>query len=166
MAAPIHRVSVLATLTWSETVERVYRDHGPRIWRALFAYVRDRDVATDALAEAFAQLLARGDAVRDPVGWTWRVAFRIAAGELKERARRTYELPDLPVHMSDPLADFMQALDRLSPKQRATLVLHHYAGYRVKEIAAILATTSAAVKVHLSAGRKRLRQVLEESDDG
>jgi RNA polymerase sigma-70 factor (ECF subfamily) len=59
----------------------------------------------------------------------------------------------------------VRALGRLSPKQRAALVLHHYADYRVKEIADILETTSAAVKVHLSVGRKRLRQILEEDDD-
>jgi RNA polymerase sigma-70 factor (ECF subfamily) len=156
---------MLATATWTETVERVYREDGARIWRALFAYARDRDVATDALSEAFAQLLRRGEAVRDPVGWTWRAAFRIAAGELKDRSRRTHQLTDRPVEMSEPLADFARALGRLSPKQRAALVLHHYVGYRVKEIADILETSSAAVKVHLSAGRKRLRQILEEGDD-
>ncbi len=62
------------------TVEGVYRQHGPRIWRAVFAYCRDREIASDALAEASAQLLRRGDRVRDPAAWAWRAAFRIAAG--------------------------------------------------------------------------------------
>jgi RNA polymerase sigma-70 factor (ECF subfamily) len=58
----------------------------------------------------------------------------------------------------------MRALARLSPSQRAALVLHHYAGYPIKDIARILGSTSASVKVHLSVGRKRLRAMLEEDD--
>ncbi len=38
------------------------------------------------MAESFAQVLARGEAVRAPLPWLWRSAFRIAAGELKARA--------------------------------------------------------------------------------
>ena len=48
----------------------------------------DPDVASDAVAEAFAQALRRGDALRDPERWVWKVAFRVAAAELKE-GRRT-----------------------------------------------------------------------------
>jgi RNA polymerase sigma-70 factor (ECF subfamily) len=78
----------------------------------------------------------------------------------------TYEFGDGLVQMPDSATDLIIALGRLSPKQRAALVLHYFAGYRVKEIADILDSTSAAVKVHLSAGRKRLRTILEEVDDG
>jgi DNA-directed RNA polymerase specialized sigma24 family protein len=38
-------------------------------------------------------------------------------------------------------------------------------GYSVKEIAQILGSTSGAVKVRLSSGRKRLRKMLEEDHD-
>ena len=60
----------------------------------------------------------------------------------------------------EPADELIGALSRLSPKQRACLVLHHYAGYPVKEVAAIVGSTTAAVKVHLSQGRKRLRAEL------
>jgi DNA-directed RNA polymerase specialized sigma24 family protein len=72
-------------------LEALYRTKGPVIWRALLAFSTDPAVADDALSEAFVQLLARGDEVRDPLRWVWRTAFRIAAGELQER-RRTTEL--------------------------------------------------------------------------
>jgi predicted RNA polymerase sigma factor len=58
-------------------LEAVYRTDGPAIWRALLAYTGDSAVAEDALSEAFAQALGRGDALRDPARWIWRVAFRI-----------------------------------------------------------------------------------------
>jgi RNA polymerase sigma factor (sigma-70 family) len=45
------------------------------------------------------------------------------------------------------------------------LVLRYYAGYSVREIAEIVGSTAATVRVHLSRGRRRLRDVLEEEDD-
>jgi DNA-directed RNA polymerase specialized sigma24 family protein len=70
-----------------QEVERLYRDVGARLWRAVMAYCGDREITNDAVAEAFAQVLARGEAVHAPLPWLWRSAFRIAAGELKARAR-------------------------------------------------------------------------------
>ncbi len=84
-----------------ETLERLYREQGARLWRSLFAFSGDPEVASDALAEAFAQALARGNAIVRPDGWIWTAAFRIASGQLKERRRRpprsaeraSYEMP-------------------------------------------------------------------------
>ena len=70
-----------------DAVERVWRDDGPRLWRSLVAFGGDQELASDAMAEAFAQALGRGSAVETPDRWIWRAAFRIAAGELKERRR-------------------------------------------------------------------------------
>jgi hypothetical protein len=44
-----------------ERVEAVYRARGTKLWRALLAFTSDPDLASDALAEAFAQVLARRD---------------------------------------------------------------------------------------------------------
>ena len=38
-------------------------------------------------AEAFAQALRRGTAIRDPRSWVWRAAYRIAAGEKQRGAK-------------------------------------------------------------------------------
>ena len=152
-------------------LERLYRERGDRLWRAVLAYAGDPEVASDAVAEAFAQALRRGTALRDPEAWVWRAAFRIAAGELADRRRRGAELPagaGAAYLVPEPADDLVRALRALSPKQRASLVLHHYAGYPVREVATILGSTSAAVRVHLSQGRKRLRALLattERDDD-
>lgn len=146
-------------------LEELYRIHGDRLWRALLAYTGDRDVASDSVAEAFAQALRRGEAIRDPLRWIWRASFRIAAGEMKLRSRRTVPLPPTPGYESpDRHLDLLAALGKLSRNQRGAVVLHHYAGYPVKEIAVILGSTSGAVRVHLMRGRKRLRQLLENDD--
>lgn len=145
-------------------VEQVYRDHGTRLWHALLGFCADREVASDALAEAFAQVLRRGGAVREPLPWVWRSAFRIARGELKERARRGVAAGEESYEMEEPAVELVRALRRLSARQRAAVVLHHLADYPVKEVAELLGTTSSAVRVHLTRGRRRLRTLLEERD--
>ena len=69
-------------------IEAVYRDHAARLWRSLLAWTGDTAITDDAVAEAFAQALRRGDALREPERWVWRTAYRIAAGALKERGRQ------------------------------------------------------------------------------
>ncbi len=145
-------------------IERLYRERGERMWHAILAFAGDPEVASDAVAEAFAQALRRGEQVRDPERWIWRAVFRIAAGELKERSRRFPAALGVPPAMEEPARDLVDALARLSRMQRGAVVLHHLVGHPVKEIAVILGSTPAAVKVHLSRGRKRLRTILEEED--
>ncbi len=145
-------------------VERIYREHGEHMLRTLLAFSGDSEVAREAVAEAFAQALRRGSALQDPLAWTWRAAFKIARGELKRRRnlgppefQRSYEIPE-------PAVDLVAALRSLSPTQRAAIVLHHVADRPVREVAAILGKSQAAVRVHLSRGRRRLRELMEESD--
>jgi len=143
---------------------RVFEEQAPKLWRAVFAFTGDREVTSDAVAEAFAQMLERGETVRSPERWVWRAAFRIAAGELKARTRRAPSIPE-GSYEEPVLSDLLPALARVSPKQRAALILHYYADLPVREIARALGSSSATVRVHLSQGRKRLRRMLEESDD-
>ena len=147
-----------------EQLERLYREQGAKMWRAVLAFAGDPEVASDAVAEGFAQALRRGTEVRDPERWLWRVVFRIAAGLLAER-RWAQPLDVGGVYeMEEPARELVAALARLSPRQRAAVVLHHAAGYPVKEIAVILGSTPGAVKVHLLRGRRRLRELLEDDD--
>jgi RNA polymerase sigma-70 factor (ECF subfamily) len=143
-------------------LERLYRERGARIWRAVFAYAGDREVASDSVAEAFCQALGRGVAIRDPERWIWRAAFRIAAGDLASRRRTSWEPREEAYEMEEPARDLVEALQRLSEKQRAAIVLCHVGGYRAGDIAALVDSTPAAVRVHLMRARRRLRQLLKE----
>ncbi len=147
------------------SVERCYREQGERLWRALLLFGNDREVASDSVAEAFAQAIRRGAEIRDIDRWVWRSAFKIARGELKRRRRDDGAVPDLPVELPPSTIDLSRALGRLTPKQRGAIILHHYAGYTNKETAAILGSTTAAVGVHLERARARLREELKEHDD-
>ena len=69
-------------------IEGLYRRDGARLWRSLLGFTGDPELAKDAMAEAFAQAIGRGDAITHQDRWVWRAAFRIASGEMKQRARR------------------------------------------------------------------------------
>ena len=141
-------------------VEVAYRQHSAKMWRTLLAYSGDPDVASDAVAEAFAQALRRNGAIRQVDRWVWRAAFRIADGELKERRRY---LPEVDPPVDDPSLGFRfhDALMKVSPKQRASLFLYYYGGYPPGDIALMIGSTQSAVRVHLYRGRKRLAEILD-----
>jgi RNA polymerase sigma-70 factor (ECF subfamily) len=145
-------------------LERVYREHSGRLWRSVFLASGSREVADDAVAEAFAQALRRGHEVRDPAAWVWRVAFRLAAGELKERGQVEAFRDEPVVGMPDPFIDLWRALARLPLKQRASIVLADYAGWSHREIAKVLDSSVSAVGVHVHRARKHLRHLLEDED--
>jgi RNA polymerase sigma factor (sigma-70 family) len=147
-----------------QEVERLYRTEGARLWRAVMAYSGDREIANDAVAEAFAQLLARGEAVREPLPWLWRSVFKIANGELKAQSRTATAVAEIPYEMPEPIADVVRALVRLSPNQRAAVILHDYADLPTAEVARIMGIASATVRVHVSQARRRLRRQLEVLD--
>ena len=144
--------------------EDVYREHGPRLLRSVLLFAGDREIANDAVAEAFAQAIRRGDGVREALPWITRVAFRVAAGELKERRRTDYPLVEQAYEMPEPAAELVTALSKLSPKQRAAAVLHFRDGYTFAEVADLIGSTTSAVGVHLNRARKRLRDMMGDTD--
>jgi RNA polymerase sigma-70 factor (ECF subfamily) len=119
-----------------------------------------RDIADEAVAEAFARAIAYTRGIRDPFSWIYRTAFRIAAEEMRRDAARTTE-PDASVDPPE-LDELMQALRQLSPNQRAAIVLRFEEGLTVDEVARRMGIVAPTVRVHIHRGRKRLRELLGE----
>jgi RNA polymerase sigma-70 factor, ECF subfamily len=153
--------ATVARITTNGRVEAVYRTDGARLWRALYVFAGDKEVASDAVAEAFAQALRRGGAIRDVQRWVWRAAFRLAAGDLKRRSQILHvPIPDGVFHDVHADGRLIEALRQLTPQQRAVVVLHYYADCPVLEISRRTGINPLAVRAHLSRGRKRLRSIL------
>jgi RNA polymerase sigma-70 factor, ECF subfamily len=147
-----------------DRIESLYREEGQRLWWALVAYSGDADVASDAAAEAFAQALGRGLALHDPLGWIWRVAFRVAAGELQRRRVSDNRLPEIADPRGERASELVSLLQRLPRNQRAAIAMHYYADRPIRDIAEALGVSPATARVHLHRGRRRLKQLLEDED--
>ena len=150
-------------------LEHLYREAAPQLWRSIYGFAGGRrDIAEDAVAEAFARAIEQFDRIREPVPWIYRTAFRIASRELQRERRLPPSAPD-PVPGLDPgeIQDVIRALAVLSPNQRAAVLLHDLEGFPAREIAPLLGMSAATVRVHLFRGRHRLRDLLgtEEADD-
>jgi RNA polymerase sigma-70 factor, ECF subfamily len=143
----------------------LYRKVGPRLWRAVLAYTGGRrDLTDDVVAEAFARTLERAGEVRDPEPYVYRVAFRLAARELR-RSPTVADVPDLGVRDDPDLTGLFDALRQLSPGQRAAVFLRYQADLPILDVARLMGTSSAVVRVHLMRGRRKLAEVLGDDDD-
>jgi RNA polymerase sigma-70 factor (ECF subfamily) len=154
----------MVTLNARDRVEQTYREQSARLLRAVFAYAQSREIAEDSVAEAFAQAVARSAEIQDVASWVWRTSFLLATRQLSDRRRGSNVLGERSYEMDEPATSLVASLRALSPKQRAAIVLHHYAGYSTKEIARMIDSTNGAVRVHLSVGRRRLRDIMEAPD--
>ena len=161
-AAPVVMMDRVGTAV---SVESVYRSIHGRLSRALWSMTGDRELARDAEAEAFAEVLRRGDAVEDVAGWVWRSAFRIAAGLLAERSRQVPSTVALSDSTTGPgsVAEFLGLLAGLSSQQRACVVLRYVGDFSAGEIGGLLGTSAATVRVQLHRAHASLRRSLKEA---
>ncbi|MCB2225022.1 MAG: sigma-70 family RNA polymerase sigma factor [Actinobacteria bacterium] len=130
------------------------------------------DVAQEALIRAWRALPRfRGDAsfstwlhrITVNTAWTQRKrAARHVASELEETLVDTGPSPEHAGEMADLRRRLKAAIARLSPGQRAVVVLRDVSGWSHAEIARELGITQTTAKVRLHRARKRLQALLEE----
>jgi DNA-directed RNA polymerase specialized sigma24 family protein len=120
------------------------------------------DVLQDALAAAWRKQ-SQFDRSRGQIR-SW--LFAIVADQSRKGfrgVRRHSELDDVAV--ADPPGrdvDIDRALRRLSPRQRATVVLHYFFDLPVAEVGQVLGCSAGTVKSTLSDARAKLRRDLGE----
>lgn len=124
--------------------------------------------AEDMLQEAFIRWMrAERGAVREPEAFLRRVVTRLCLDQLKSarHQRETYVGPWLPepvVEDEDEADDvtlpLMLALERLSPLERAALLLHDVFGQPFEEIAVTLDRDAAACRQLAARARRNVRE--------
>jgi len=149
----------------NDRIRLVYQQSAARLWRSVQAFSSSRDIADEAVAEAFAQALRRGDKLRDPEAWVWRTAFALARGNLQRRGNADVSLDAAPLAGTvDPEFADLRPLMALSESDREVLVLRYLGGYEAQEIARICGISAGAVRVRLHRARARARRLMEEGD--
>lgn len=145
----------------AERVRSVYDSSHARLWRSILGFSGSADVADEAVAEAFAQALRRGDAVRDVQAWVWRTAFAVARGEMARRRTDDLPMPEGVVELGHPAFELLGALAKLTDADRELLVLCHVADYTPTELARLLGISASAVRARLLRARRRAQPLLE-----
>ena len=138
------------------------RSTGDRLFALGYRILRDVDRTEDALQDALVIAWRDLRGLRDPDrfdAWINRVVTNVCIAHATRERRRTVNLRVLPLDGPAAPDDLLGVGDRdqlergfrrLTPDERAILVLHHYAGYSLAEIADtigynLLAGTSTGV---------------------
>lgn len=123
------------------------------------------DLVQDAMARAFVTLGTMFSELPHPRAWVFKVASNLWLDRVR-RARRELALDVSEASTEDTEAQALREaagtlIVRLSPQERAAIVLKEAFALSLEEIAIVLSTTVGAVKAALHRGRERLTQSVE-----
>ena len=151
--------------------------HAPRVNRLAAQLLEDLEEARDAAQESLVKLCTRlrqfrGDAQFST--WLHRLVVNTCRDRIAfQRVRRTEPLLEEPAPdedadpwrlaaLADLRRDLAEALARLSPKQRAVVVLRDSFGLSYAEIARIASIPVGTAKCYVHRARARVKAHLEE----
>ena len=131
----------------------------------------DTALADDLAQDTFVKAYLSSDSFREDskfTTWIYRIAYNTFVSN-----RRSYRVCDsLSEAMNEEggksadsgfdYQSLYMALDRLSSKERTSIMLFYLQGYAINEIAEITESSVEAVKAQLSRGRQHLRGLLKE----
>jgi len=144
-----------------------------RLYAAARLILRDTVAAEDATQEALVAAWRDLSALRDPdrfEAWLHRLLARACYREARSGRRRwTIEQEVRPARAveADPAIDLAdrdelaRGFARLTPDQRAAIVLHHYLGFTIDEVGEILAIPPGTARSRLHRAIATLRAALD-----
>jgi RNA polymerase sigma-70 factor (ECF subfamily) len=171
-----------------EALSRALVDHGDRLYSLALRITRDRDLAADAVQEAFATALQRAAGFRgeSSIGtWLHRIVYTKSIDLLRARGREapladedkaapgseedrvggapTWSRPPDEILLGAETREALErALAQITPMQRLVFELREVEGRDTDEVASILDLPPGTVRVHLHRGRMRLRGLLAQ----
>ena len=151
-------------------IEAVYRSHLPEFRRAAAAITGDRELACDAVQDAFAnavRLRANFRSEGSLTGWIWRIVVNTTLSQTRAR-KLTTPLADDPStsdnsHTDTEAERVRSALALLPERQRLVLFLHYYADLDYTTIAEAIDISTGTVGATLHTARATMRRLLEET---
>ena len=151
-----------------------YEQYRLRIYRTILGIVMDAAVAEDLTQETFERAYRwyrRHRDVSSMGAWLHRIAVNTAISH--HRRQSLARLLPLRLFLGAPSSSFesvetrrlaRRALAALSPKLRATVILHFYLGMTREEIARTLGIPPGTVASRLGAALQTMRNTLLESE--
>ena len=158
-------------ITHERTLERLVEQYQTELLRMCFLYLRDTELARDAVQETYIKVYRSLDSFRGDSGEkTWLI--RIAINTCRDMHRSAWfrhtdrrvtpdMLPATSGNAEEKDEDVLLAVMALPVRLRETVLLYFYQNMSGKEIAEALKLSSSAVSARLSRAKKKLRAALE-----
>lgn len=160
-------------------LEVLFELHRVRVLRTAYGIVGNHHLAEDVTQQVFVELftaIRRFDPKRPFAPWLYRIVVNISLKDLRRRHHRSLPLeetaadlpssdspPDIIAEESEFRSAIWSAVQSLSPKQRAAVVLRYYHGFGEAEMAVVLDCRRGTVKSRLHSALRRLEALLRES---
>jgi RNA polymerase sigma-70 factor (ECF subfamily) len=158
-----------------DAFEQIARIVVGRLYATASLIVRDGDAAHDAVQETLIDAWRNLPTLRDPDafdGWLYRILVRACYRAVRNQRRHRTEVSpleqDAPTMSDESRIDTIDQIERafrrLTPEQRAVIVLHHRIGLPLAEAARILEIPVGTMKSRLNRATAALRASLEADD--
>ena len=162
--------------------ESLVRVSAGRLFAIAYRVTRDHHLAEDALQQTLVTIWDELPRLRDPdrfEAWSYRLIVRVSVALSKRERRGGPVIRLLPDEAeADPLAargpdefgrvadrdQLERAFRRLTPEQRAVLVLQHYSGLSLAEIADVLGIPIGTAGSRIHHATRALRAAIEADD--
>jgi len=155
------------------TFDEFFAAESGDLFRRLWLVTRNRYEAEEVMQDAFLSMFERWDRmdeVDDPKAYLYRTAFN-AWKRRSRRASRALRLATSPgshrddVDAVDARTVIGEALARLTPRQRAAVVLTELIGFSSEEAGEILGIRPVTARVLTSQARAAMREYLGDHDE-
>ena len=159
--------------SWEQVVARLVAERGDALTRYAYLISGSREDAADLVQDALVKTFGRlrnGFSIASAEAYVRRAILNtyLDAGRRTSRWRRIAHLTAEP-ELTEPTdgdtqarLDLRDQLMRLSPRERACLVLRYYEDLKVDDIAEWLGISAGAVKRYLSDGLAKMQIALTD----
>jgi len=155
-----------------ERLERLMEEYGTQLLRMCTVYLRDCDLAQDAVQDTFIKAYRHLTAFRGECSeksWLMGIAVNTCRDYLRtawlrhiDRRMDTDALPETPAPDSFEDHTVLAEVNRLPKRYREVILLRYYQGMKVKETADALKLSSSAVKQRIKRANTILHDRLKE----
>ena len=155
--------------------EELYEQYANDVLRVSYFYLGDRQQAEDVTQDVFVRLLTSAPELRPGSEKAW--LLKVALNRCRDIWRAAWvkrvvlgspalDLAPAPDQIDDRLErqELMAAIRKLPADFRDAILLHYYQGLGITEIAEMLNVPEGTISSRLSRGRKKLEQILKESE--
>lgn len=152
--------------------EALFNSQYPRLAGWVRRLVDDDETAHEIASEAFTRLLARWTALENPQSYLYMIATNLVRDHWRKVERERRAMRAVASSAADRQAcypsqdvDVRQLIQALPLRLRNAFLLHYYAGFGVREVAAMLGRPEGTIKADLFQARARLRAALGANND-